>query len=247
MKKVLSKLRRCAEDYAMIDNGDVIAVGISGGKDSLVTLAALHRLSMFLPNKFTVKAITVGIDPDPEPYAGVKNYCDSIGVEYIFIPSDIKQVVFDIRKEPNPCSLCANMRRGALNKAAAEHGCGKVALGHHMDDAVETFMMSLFYEGRISCFSPVTRLSRSGVTVIRPMLYVSESDIRRAIKHLPVSVVRSSCPANGITKRQDTKELIVSLGHTYGGFKKKIFGAMQRLPLDGWGPGGEPSDRVFED
>lgn len=233
-QKILSKLRSCVEDYDMLREGDVVAVGLSGGKDSLVTLASLHKLSEFYPEHFTVKAISIGLERDMSNYDHIADYCAELGIEYIRVPSDIREIVFERRKEPNPCSLCANMRRGALNRAAVAAGCNKVALGHHADDAVETFLMSLFYEGRISCFEPVTWLSRSGVTVIRPMLYASERDMRSEAKRLPAEVVKNPCPANGYTKRQDTKELIFSLGTKYDSLREKIFGAMQRLPLPGW-------------
>jgi len=233
-QKILSKIRSCVEDYDMIRAGDVIAVGLSGGKDSLVTLAALKKLSEFYPEPFKVKAISIGLERDMSAFDHLETYCREIGVEYIRVPSDIREIVFVRRKESNPCSLCANMRRGALNRAAAAAGCNKVALGHHADDAVETFLMSLFYEGRISCFQPVTHLSRVGVTVIRPMLYATESEMRSEAKRLPAEVVKSSCPANGNTKRQETKEWICSLRPRYGALREKIFGAMQRLPLPGW-------------
>jgi len=233
-QKILSKIRSCVEDYDMIRAGDTVAVGLSGGKDSLVTLAALKKLSEFYPEPFVVKAISIGLERDMSAFDHLKDYCREICVEYIQVPSDIKEIVFERRKESNPCSLCANMRRGALNRAAVAAGCNKVALGHHADDAVETFLMSLFYEGRISCFQPVTYLSRAGVTVIRPMLYATESEMRSEAKRLPAEVVKSSCPANGNTKRQETKEWIYSLRPRYGALREKIFGAMQRLPLPGW-------------
>lgn len=233
-QKMLSKLRRCVEDYDMLREGDVVAVGLSGGKDSLVMLAALQKLSSFYPEHFTVKAISIGLERDMSAYDRMDAYCRELGVEYIRVPSDIREIVFDRRREPNPCSLCANMRRGALNRAAVAAGCNKVALGHHADDAVETFLMSLFYEGRISCFEPVTYLSRADVTVIRPMLYATERDMRAEARRVPTEVVKNPCPANGLTKRQDTKELIFTLSAQYASLREKIFGAMQRLPLSGW-------------
>ena len=231
---ILSKIRSCVEDYDMIRAGDVVAVGLSGGKDSLATLAALQKLSTFYPEPFTVKAISIGLERDMTAFDHLEDYCREIGVEYIRVPSDIKEIVFTHRQEKNPCSLCANMRRGALNRAAVAAGCNKVALGHHADDAVETFLMSLFYEGRISCFQPVTYLSRIGVTVIRPMLYATEAEMASVAKRLPAAVVKNPCIADGNTKRQEMKEYIVTLRPRFTSLRQKIFGAMQRLPLPGW-------------
>ena len=218
----------------MLREGDVVAVGLSGGKDSFVTLAALQKLAEFYPERFTVKAISICLTRDTSAFDPVEEFCRKLGVEYIRVPTDIREIVFEKRKEPNPCSLCANMRRGALNRAAVAAGCGKVALGHHADDAAETFLMSLFYEGRISCFEPVTYLSRSGITVIRPMLYASESEMRGEARRIGAPVIASSCPADGNTRRQETKKLLGELGSRYGFMREKICGAIARLPLPGW-------------
>ncbi len=233
-QKILSKLRKCVEDYDMLREGDTVAVGLSGGKDSLVTLASLKKLSEFYPEHFTVKAISIGLTRDMSAYDGMEEFCRELGVEYIRIPTDIETVVFEKRNEKHPCSLCANMRRGALNRAASAAGCNKVALGHHADDAAETFLLSLFFEGRLSCFQPVTELTRTGVTVIRPMLYATESEMRSEAKKLPAPVVKNPCPANGNTRRQETKELLRTLGSRYGALREKITGAIARLPLPGW-------------
>lgn len=233
-QKILSKLRRCVEDYDMLRDGDTVAVGLSGGKDSMATLAALKKLSEFYPERFTVKAISIGLTRDMSAYDRMEEFCRTLEVEYIRVPTDIREIVFERRNEPNPCSLCANMRRGALNRAAAAAGCNKVALGHHADDAAETFLLSLFFEGRISCFEPVTYLSRSGITVIRPMLYATESEMRSEARRLPAPVVKSPCPADGHTKRQEAKELLRFLGSRYGSLREKICGAIARLPLAGW-------------
>jgi tRNA(Ile)-lysidine synthase TilS/MesJ len=234
MQHIYSLTRRCAEDFNMIKTGDRIALGVSGGKDSLVLLCALAGLRGFLPERFELEAVTLDMGFDDADFSGVGELCESLQVRYTVIKTNIKQVVFDIKKEKNPCSLCAKLRRGALHNAALSLGCNKVALAHHYDDAIETFMLSLIYEGRISCFEPVTYLSRKGLTLIRPLLYVHESEIRRIARDLNLPIVHNPCPANGNTKRQEVKELVGSLDHRYHGFKKRLFGSMLRLPLPGW-------------
>ena len=234
-------VRRCVEDYDMIAPGDTVAVGVSGGKDSLVLLMALNKLRRYYPKPFTLEAITVELGFDGMDFAPVAELCDTLGVPYTRLKTDIKEVVFDVRKEDNPCSLCAKMRRGALNDLMREQGYNKIALGHHYDDAVETFLMSLLYEGRISCFEPVTYLSRTGITQIRPMLYVGEQAVTRFAAREQLPVVHNTCPADKHTKRQEVKELIVSLQAQYPDLKSKIFGAMQRQPLPNWGV--EPPQR----
>ena len=236
MKKILSLTRRCVEDYDMIQAGDRVAVGVSGGKDSLTLLAALARLSRFYPQPFTVEAFTVDMGMAGMGFSGVEAFCKDLGVPFHRIPTQISHVIFETRKEKNPCALCAKMRRGSLHQALVEQGIHKVALGHHYDDAVETFFLSLFYEGRLSCFQPVTYLDRSDVTQIRPLLYVSESMIRDAARRLDLPVVHNPCPADGYTKRQEVKELIVRLEGQYPKLKEYVFSAMQRLPLGDWGP-----------
>lgn len=235
MKKILSYTRRCLEDYHMIRSGDRIAVGVSGGKDSLTLLCTLSRLRDFYPEPFTVEAVTVDMGIEGMDFSQVAEFCESINVPYRVIPTEISHVIFDLRKEKNPCSLCAKMRRGVLHEALQEMGINKVALGHHYDDAVETFFLSLFYEGRLSCFQPVTYLDRSEITQIRPLLYCSEGMIRDAAQRLSLPVVHNPCPANGYTKRQEVKELVVELSQTYPHLKEYVFRAMQRLPLPEWG------------
>ena len=234
MQEILGLVRRCVEDYDMIQAGDTVAVGVSGGKDSLLTLTALARLSRFYPKPFRVVAMTIEAGTPGMSFDGVADYCRALGVEYIRVSVPIYEVVFLERREKNPCSLCAKLRRGALSTAMNEHGIRKIALGHHYDDAVETMLMSLFLEGRISCFQPVTYLDRSGVTQIRPHLYVQEKEVRGAVNKLGLPVVKNPCPANGSTQRQEMKELIFQLERKYPHLKKKIFGAMQRYPLYGW-------------
>ena len=229
-------VRRCVDDYGMIEAGDRIAVGISGGKDSLVLLSALSYLRRYYPAPYELEAITIdGGFPDMD-FSGVAGLCRELEVPYTLIPTDIREIVFDAREEDNPCSLCSKMRRGALNTAVKEHGCNKLALGHHFDDAVETFMMSLVFEGRLNCFKPVTYMSRSDVTQIRPLLYIGELRSAKLAESLALPVVKSTCPMDRTSKRQEVKDLLNALSRTYPDVRSKIFGAMQRLPLDGWGP-----------
>ena len=234
MQKMVSYVRRAVDHYNMIKEGDRVAVGVSGGKDSLALLVALTQLSRFYPEKFEVVAITLEMGYDEMDFSPVQALCDRLGVEYIRVPTQIGPIIFDIRHEENPCALCAKMRRGALHDAARKAGCNKVALGHHFDDVVETYMLSLFYEGRISCFQPVTYLDRTGITQIRPLLYCQEADIRRMAAKLCLPVVKNTCPMDGHSRRQEVKELIASLEERYPDLKKKLFGAVQRYPLYGW-------------
>ena len=235
MNRILSRVRRCVEDYNMILPNDHIAVGVSGGKDSLTLLAALAKLREFYPIPFTVEAITLDMGGDMD-FSPVEAFCKKLDVPYTVIPSEIHHIIFDIRKEKNPCSMCAKMRRGALHNAMQERGIHKIALGHHYDDAVETFFLSLFYEGRISCFQPVTWLDRTEISQIRPLLYCGENLVASTASRLELPIIHNPCPANGLTKRQEIKDLIDTLSATYPNLKDKVFGAMQRLPLDHWEP-----------
>lgn len=236
MQKMLSSVRRAADHYQMIAENDRIAVGVSGGKDSLTLLTALANLRRFYPIPFEVVAITLEMGYAEMDFTPVQALCDQLSVQYIRVPTQIKQIIFDVRKETNPCSLCAKMRRGALHEAALAAGCHKVALGHHFDDVVETYLLSLFYEGRISCFKPVTWLDRRDITLIRPLLYTDEGQIRRFAARQALPVVHNPCPADGNTKRQEIKELLASLEQSMPGVRQRIFGAMQRHPLPGWSP-----------
>lgn len=237
MQKMLSLMRKCVDDYRMIEPGDQIAVGVSGGKDSLALLAVLAELRRFYPNPFTLTAITLDAGYEEMDFSPVAELCRSLDVPYIIKKTEIGKILFDIRKEKNPCALCAKMRRGALNDAALAAGCKKVALGHHFDDAVETFMLSLFYEGRINCFYPVTYLDRRGITVIRPMLYIPERQIINFVRRQELPVVHNLCPADKHTKREEVKSLLRELEHTHHDLRERIFGAIQRYPLVGWEKG----------
>ncbi len=234
MQHILGLVRRCVEDYDMIHAGDTIAVGVSGGKDSLLTLAALARLREFYPVPFSITAVTLEMGIPDMDFSPVADYCASLGVSYTRVEVPIYQIVFEERREKNPCALCAKMRRGALNTALLEMGLHTIALGHHYDDAAETFLMNLVFEGRIGCFQPVTYLDRMGVTQIRPLLYVRESEARAAAARLALPVVESHCPADGSSRREEVKNLIARLEESYPGLSKKIFGAVQRYPLFGW-------------
>ena len=237
MQKMMGLVRRCVEDYNMISPGDRIAVGVSGGKDSLVLLQVLAGLREYSDKPFTLEAITIdmGLGMDFSPIA---SFCEKLGVPYILIPTQIGPIIFDHRKEKNPCSMCAKMRRGALNQAIVDRGIRKIALGHHYDDAVETFVMSLIYEGRISCFQPVTDLDRTGVIQIRPMLYVHEKTVENFANRMELPVLTNRCPVDKHTKREEIKKLVYTLSETYPDLKERIFGAMQRLPLPEWAPQG---------
>ncbi len=235
MQKMMGLMRRCIEDYHMIEPGDRIAVGVSGGKDSLTLLRLLAGLREYYPKPFTLEALTVNMGLPGMDFSAVAEFCRTLEVPFTEIPTQIGTVIFDYRKEKNPCSMCAKMRRGALNQALLERGITKIALGHHYDDAVETFLMSLIYEGRINCFQPVTYLDRTGITQIRPMLYLSEKTVIHFAERMALPVVHNTCPADKYTKRQEIKELIYSLSATYPELKNRIFGAMQRLPLPEWG------------
>ena len=228
MQEILGLVRRCVEDYDMIQQGETVAVGVSGGKDSLLTLTALARLAQFYPKQFRVAAITVETGVPGMSFDAVADYCDTLGVEYIRVNVPIYEIVFLERKEKNPCSLCAKLRRGALSTAMNEHGIRKIALGHHKDDAVETFFMNLYNEGRIGCFSPVTHLDRKDVYLIRPMIYVPEKEIKHFVKSEGIEVLPKYCPADGNTERERVKQDLAERERTDHGFKDRIFGAIER-------------------
>ena len=213
----------------------IIAVGVSGGKDSLTLLTLLAALREYVPYSYDLTAITIDMGLGGMDFSPVARLCERLGVPYSRVETEIGPIIFEHRKENNPCSLCAKMRRGALNQALLEQGFSKVALGHHYDDAVETFLMSLLFEGRIGCFEPVTYLDRTGVTQIRPMLYLTEGMVRTFAAEHDLPVVHNPCPADKHTKRQEIKELVAVLSKTYPDLKARVFGAMQRLPLPQWG------------
>ena len=236
MRRILSRTRAAVDDYKIIQKGDKIAVGVSGGKDSRLLLKALCELKRFYSEEFTIVAVTLDMrfnnrDGD---FSKIAQMCEAYGIEYVVKPTDLYEIIFNIRKESNPCSLCARMRRGILHDTAKELGCNKIALGHHLDDAAETFLMNLFIESRIGCFAPVTYLSRKDITMIRPLIYVREREAVAAAERLDLPVVESGCPANEHTKREDVKNLINELSAQFGDVPEKIVGAMQRGGIDSW-------------
>jgi len=235
MQRLMGLVRRCVEDYDMIRPWEKVAVGVSGGKDSLVLLQLLAGLRQYMDFELEAITIDMGLGMD---YSAVAAWCRELGVPYTVVKTEIGPIIFDHRKEKNPCSMCAKMRRGALNQAILDRGIHKIALGHHYDDAVETFLMSLLYEGRISCFQPVTDLDRTGVIQIRPMLYIHEKTVDNFAQRMNLPVVENRCPVDKTTKREEIKKLVYELSSTYPDLKERIFGAMQRLPLPEWGPKG---------
>lgn len=237
MQKLTGLVRRCVTDYHMIAPGDRIGVGVSGGKDSLVLMYLMAQLQKYSDIPFTLEAITIdmGLGMD---YSGIGRLCEELEVPYTVVPTQIGPVIFEYRKEKNPCSMCAKMRRGALNETLLSHGLNKLALGHHYDDAVETFLMSLLYEGRISCFQPVTNLDRTGIIQIRPMLYIHEKTVDNFARKMEFPVLENRCTVDKQTKREEIKKLVFDLSQTYPDLKERVFGAMQRLPLPEWKPDG---------
>lgn len=234
MQRILSGLRKAIENYNMIEEGDKIAIGLSGGKDSITLVMALKALQRFYPKKFDIIAVSVNPGFDFFDSAFLQETCKNIGVEYVEAQSYIKDIVFDIRKEKNPCSLCANLRRGILNTTAIEHGCNKIALGHNEDDVLETFFLNLLYAGNISTFAPVSYMDRSKITLIRPMIYLSEREIRKFIKRQNITVMPKSCPMDGVSKREYMKELIAKLVLDIPTVKANIMGAIKRANINGW-------------
>ena len=234
VKRILGQVRKAIQDFDMIREGDRIAVGVSGGKDSLTLLLALNRLKDFYPVKFDLEAVTLTMGMFDTDLSSVADLCREIGVNYTIEETLIGRIVFDERQEKNPCSLCANLRRGALNNAAAKLGCNKVALAHNRDDVIETLLLSTFYEGRIHTFSPVTWLDRKGIHIIRPLIYVEEKLIKAFIRNSGINVVPNPCQANGRTKRQHIKELLHTMSKDHKRIKSTIFGAVTRSGIDGW-------------
>lgn len=236
LQKILSRVRKAVEDYNMIHDGDKLAIGVSGGKDSQLLLLAMKELRRFLPEKFELIAITIDLGFERFDKKSLLRFYEGSGVDYHIEETNISQIVFEARKEQNPCSFCSNLKRGAIHNAALKLGCNKVAFAHHMDDVIETFLMSQIYEGRIHTFSPVTHLDRKNVTLIRPMIYTEERLINSVVKHLGLIPIGSGCPADGKTKRQNIKELIRGLSKENSHIKANLFGAIQRAQICGWKP-----------
>ncbi|HOK49897.1 MAG TPA: tRNA 2-thiocytidine biosynthesis TtcA family protein [Sedimentibacter sp.] len=234
LQRLLSYTRKALDDYKMIDDGDNIAIGLSGGKDSLTLLYALSHLRQFYPKKFNIEAITVSMGYKDMDFSPVEQLCKELGVNYTIVETEIADIVFSRRKETNPCSLCAKLRKGAFNIKAKELGCNKEAYAHHNDDVIETMMMSLLFEGRFNCFSPVTYLDKTGITLIRPLIYVKEADIKGFRNAYNLPVVKNPCPVNGYTKRQYVKDLIKTIQAENPGLKKRLFHAIKTSNIQGW-------------
>lgn len=249
MQRVLGYMRKAIQEFDLIQDGDRIAVGVSGGKDSVALLVGLARLRRFIGIDYSLTAIT--LDPQfhgvPGDYSAIGKICEELEIPYVVKKTQIGEIVFDARQETNPCSLCARMRRGALHDAAKEAGCNKIALGHHYNDVIETFMMNLFNEGRLGCFSPKSYLSRKDLWMIRPLVFAPEKEIRRAVERTGLPVVKSKCPADGHTQRQVMKEFLAQKERESSGFQYRVFGALRRSGLDGWGfpDRTEPVKEVF--
>lgn len=234
IQKILGKMRKAIDDYQMIEEGDKIAVALSGGKDSISLLYALKNLQLFYPKHFDFIAITINPGFDNFDDNLLKKVCQDIDVELKIVKSDIKQIVFDERKEKNPCSLCANLRRGMLNSIAKENGCNKIALGHNEDDVLETFLMNMIYAGNISVFSPVVYMDRSQMTLIRPLIYVSEKMTRSFVKKAEIPIMPKVCPMDGNSKREYALELLKQLEYNNKNIRANLIGAIKRAKLDGW-------------
>ncbi len=234
MQRILSYIRKAVDDYSMIENGDKIAVGLSGGKDSIALLMGLKNLQRFYPKKFEI--IAISINPGFEFFNSefLKKTCENIGVHYVEEESHIKEIVFDIRNEKNPCSLCANLRRGILNSTAIKEGCNKIALGHNEDDVLETFFLNLLYGGNINTFAPTSYMDRSEITLIRPLIYAPEKSIKTFIKKHNIEVMPKCCPMDGISKREDIKKLIWEFQKEIPNVKANIYGAIKRSNIKGW-------------
>lgn len=234
LQKLLSYIRRAVDDYNMIEEGDKIAVGVSGGKDSLALVMAMKALQRFYPKHFELIAVSVSLGYTGMDFTPVREFCEHLGVEYHVVETDIGEIIFGERREKNPCSLCAKMRKGALHDKLEQLGCNKVALGHNRDDVIETLLMALLYEGRIYTFSPVTYLDRKKITSIRPMIYVPEKEIIGFAKAESLPVVKNKCPADGNTKREDMKKRINELKKDFDHLDEKLLGAVQRSFIPGW-------------
>ena len=234
LQKLLSLTRKAVDEFQLIEPGDKIAVGVSGGKDSLTMLYALHGLMRFYPNPFTLEAITVDLGHPGFQSEKIRELCESLEIPFTLVKTDIAPIIFEERKESNPCSLCAKMRKGALNRAIKEMGCNKIAYAHHKDDIIETMLLSLIFEGRFYSFSPKTYLDRTDLTVIRPMMFVDEKDVIGFKNKYQLPVVKSKCPVDGYTKRQYVKELLRQLNHENPGVRERMFHAILDGNIEGW-------------
>ncbi|MBQ8145576.1 MAG: tRNA 2-thiocytidine(32) synthetase TtcA [Clostridia bacterium] len=234
IEHILSYTRKAVEEYDMIENGDKIAVGVSGGKDSLTLLCALAKLKRVLPIKYEIIAVTINMGMPNSDFSKIQGLCNELEIPYHIIDTQIYEIIFNVRQEKNPCALCARMRRGALHDAIKELGCNKLALGHHYDDVVETFMLNLFFEGRIGCFRPVTYLSRKDITMIRPLIYTQEKYIKAFSQGASLPIIEVKCPADGNTERAKMKDYLATFDKQHRGLYHRIVGAIQRGEIDGF-------------
>ena len=236
MQKIQGYMRSAMEQYSMVEDGDKIAVGVSGGKDSVALLYCLAQMRRYYPKQFEVIGITLdlGFNGEEADYSAIEAMCRDLDVEYIIDRTNIGHVVFDTREEKNPCSLCANLRRGRLHTVAKEHGCNKLALGHHRDDVVNTFYMNLLDLGTIDCFKPVTYLSRKDLTMIRPLIFAPEQEIRNAVERAGLPIVKNPCSIDHMTERARVDELVKELEAQYPGLSQKTIGALQKGHIAGW-------------
>ncbi|MCL2637821.1 MAG: adenine nucleotide alpha hydrolase family protein [Oscillospiraceae bacterium] len=236
MQRILGYVRKACQEYNLIEDGDKIAVGVSGGKDSIVLLAALAKMRRFFEAKYELHAISLDprFDKKDGDYSPVQRLCDELDVPFTLIRTDIAEIVFDIRKEKNPCALCAKMRRGALHDAAKENGCNKIALGHNIDDVIETFIMNLFREGRVGCFAPKSYLSRKDLTMIRPLIFAPEATVLSTCIKSGFEIIKSPCPVDKLTERQRVKDFLDAREKEDRGFKLRLFGALRKSGVDNW-------------
>lgn len=234
IRRMLSLCRRACDQYEMIEDGDRIAVGLSGGKDSMALLATLDAMRRFYPKRYEIYGISVSMGFEGMDFSPLAEFCAEIDVPYRLVETELAHLIFDVRRESNPCAICSRMRRGILHKAAVEAGCNKLALGHHYDDVVETFMLNLIHEGRVGSFSPVTYLDRTKITVIRPMIYAEEKDISYFMSKNDFPIIKNLCPEDEHTEREEMKQLLMSLDRKHKGVKHRIFGALQKTGIDGW-------------
>lgn len=233
MQRILSYMRKAIEEYKMIEEGDKIAVCLSGGKDSITMLQALKALQRFYPKKFELIAISIHPGFEFFDTEFLQKNCDNLEIPLFIEKSNAKEIVFDVRKEKNPCSLCANLRRGVINSVAIREACNKIALGHNQDDVLETFLLNLLYTGNIGTFAPVSYMDRSKITLIRPLVYTPEKEIRRFIRKNNLKVMPKVCPMDGTSKREDMKQLIFTLSKNIPMIRANLFGAIQRN-LEDW-------------
>lgn len=233
-QQLYSKTRQAVDDYHMIEANDRIAVGLSGGKDSLALLYALHGLQRFYPVPFSIVAVTVDLGFDGQDFSGLTAFCRQLDIPYHTVPTQIAGMIRNAGQEEHPCPLCSRLRKGALNQKLIELQCNKLAYGHHRDDVVDTMMLSLIYEGRWNTFSPVTHLDRTGLTLIRPLIYVKEADIKGWIKMYGIPVQSVRCPADRAGKRESVKEMLRMMGREAPGVRERMFTAIRNSDMDGW-------------